>query len=103
VNPFTPDRLMFLVCLALSNRGMRDMQRAAAVVGLVLFSVVGVAHADSPGGWSQFDQMVAKAQGQPKVAQVQQVPQTTPVYEFATGQKPGTWVSPANPNQGATN
>jgi hypothetical protein len=41
--------------------------------------------------------------GQPKVAQAQQVHQTTPVYEFATGQKRGTWVSSENPNSGATN
>jgi hypothetical protein len=81
---------------------MRDMQRVASVAGLVLFGMVGVAYADNPGGWSQFDGMV-KAQGQPKVAQVQQGRQTAPVYEFATGQKGGTWVSQANPNSGATN
>ena len=77
------------------------MQRAAAVAGLMLFSMVGAAYADSPGGWSQFTDMVIH--GQPKVAQAQQVHQTTPVYEFATGQKRGTWVSSENPNSGATN
>ena len=77
------------------------MQRAAVVAGLVLFSTVGVAYADSPGGWSQFNDMVT--QSQPKVAQVQQVHQTAPVYQFTTGQRRGTWVSPANPNSGATN
>jgi hypothetical protein len=77
------------------------MQRAAAVAGLALFSMVGVAYADSPGGWSQINDMVA--QSQPKVAQVQQVHQTAPVYEFSTAQKRGTWVYPANPNSGATN
>jgi hypothetical protein len=40
---------------------------------------------------------------QPAVAQAQQLHQTAPVYEFATGQKHGTWVAPANPNSGATN
>ena len=80
------------------------MQRVASVAGLVLFGMVGVAYADSPGGWSQFDDMV-KAQGQPKVAQVQQGRQTAPVpvYEFATGQRGGTWVSQEIPNGGATN
>ena len=79
------------------------MRRVASLAGLVLFNMAGVAYADSPGGWSQFDGMVAKARGQPQVAQVQQVRQTTPVYEFATGQKRGTWVSHPNPNSGATN
>ena len=79
------------------------MQRVASVAGLVLFGMVGVAYADSPGGWSQFDDIVRKAQSQPKVAQVQQGRQTAPVYEFATGQKRGTSVSQANPHSGATN
>ena len=79
------------------------MKRAAVVAGLVLFSMVGVAYADSPGGWSQFDAMVTKPQSQAKVAQVQQVQQTTTVYEFPTGQKRGTWVSQEPPNGGATN
>ena len=79
------------------------MQRVASLAGLALFGMVGVAYADTPGGWSQFDAMVTKAQGQPQVAQVQQVLQTTPVYEFATGQRGGTWVSQENPNGGATN
>ena len=67
------------------------MQRAAAVAGLMLFSMVGAAYADSPGGWSQFNDLVIH--GQPKVAQAQQLHQTTPVYELPTGQKRGTWVS----------
>ncbi len=79
------------------------MQQVTPVAGLVLFGMVGVAYADAPGGWSQFDAMVSKAQGQPRVAQVQQAPQKTPVYEFATGQKRGTWVSEPNPNNGVTN
>jgi hypothetical protein len=78
------------------------MQRVAAVAGLVLVSMVGVAYADSPGGWSQFNEMM-KPQAQVAVAPVQQVQQAKPVYEFAVGQKSGTWVSTANPNEGATN
>ena len=78
------------------------MQRVAAVAGLVLFGLAGVAYADSPGGWSQFEAMT-KPQSQAKVAQVQQVQQTTPVYEFATDQKRGTTVSQGTPNNGATN
>ena len=77
------------------------MQRAAAVAGLVMFSLVGVAHADSPGGWSQFNDMVTHSQ--PAVAEAKQLHQSVPVYEFATGQQHGTWVAPANPNSGATN
>jgi hypothetical protein len=79
------------------------MKRIAAVAGLVLVSMVGVAYADSPGGWSQFNEMVTEAQRQPNVAQAHQAQQTKPVYEFATGQKRGTWVSQANPNSGVTN
>jgi hypothetical protein len=78
------------------------MQRVAAVAGLVLFSMVGVAYADSPGGWSQFNEMM-KPQAPVRVAPVQEVQQAKPVYEFAVGQKSGTWVAPANPNEGATN
>ena len=78
------------------------MQRVAAVAGLVLFGMVGVAYADSPGGWSQFNEML-KPQAELRVAPVQQVQQAKPVYEFAVGQQSGTWVSPANPNEGATN
>ena len=77
------------------------MQRVAAVAGLVLVSMVGVAYADSPGGWSQLDEMM-KPQDQVAVAPVQQV-QAKPIYEFAVGQKSGTRVFPANPNEGATN
>jgi hypothetical protein len=78
------------------------MQRVAVVAGLVLFGLAGVAYADSPGGWSQFDSMT-KPQSQAKVAQVQQVQQTTTVYEFPTSPKRGTWVSQETPNNGATN
>jgi hypothetical protein len=78
------------------------MQRVAVVAGLVLFSMVGVANADSPGGWSQFEEMM-KPQGQATVAPVQQVQQATPVYEFAAGQKGATSLFPANSNEGANN
>ena len=78
------------------------MQRVAAVAGLVLLGLAGVAYADSPGGWSQFDAMT-KPQSQAKVAQVQQVQQTTPVYELVTGQKRDTTVSQGTPNNSATN
>ena len=78
------------------------MQRVAAVAGLVLFSMVGVANADSPGGWSQFDEMM-KPHGQAKVAPVPQVQQAKPVFEFAVDQKNATSLFPANPNEGATN
>jgi len=71
------------------------MQRAAVVAGLVLFGIVGVANADSPGGWSQFDQMM-KPQSQPKVAQVQDA---KPVYEFNATQQRSTSLFPANPNE----
>jgi len=50
------------------------MQRVAAVAGLALFGMVGVAYADAPGGWSQFDHMV-KQQAAAKVAQGQQMQQ----------------------------
>lgn len=78
------------------------MQRVAAIAGLVLLGMVGVAYADSPGGWSQFDAMM-KPHGQAKVAPVQQVQQAKPVYEFAVGQKRAVGLSPANPNEGAAN
>ncbi len=78
------------------------MQRAAAVAGWVLFSMVGVAYADSPGGWSQFDEMT-KPRGQVKVAPIQQVQQAKPAYEFAIGQKGRAALSPANPDKDATN
>jgi len=78
------------------------MQRVAAVAGLVLVSMVGVAYADSPGGWSQFDEMM-KPHGPAKIAPVQQGQQANPVYEFAVGQKRAVGLSPANPNEGAAN
>ncbi len=78
------------------------MQRVAAVAGLALFSMAGVAYADSPGGWSQFDQMM-KPQAQATAAPVQQVQQAQPVYEFAVGQKRRTALFPAHPNEGAAN
>lgn len=71
------------------------MQRAAVIAGLVLFSMVGVAYADSPGGWSQFNEMT-KPQAQPKVAQVQQA---KPVYEYNATQQRSTSLFPADPNE----
>jgi hypothetical protein len=78
------------------------MRRAFGVSGLVLLSMAGIAHADTPGGWSQFNDLVAKAQGRTTVAPAQQV-QQTPVYEFTAGEKHGTWLFPPNPNEGANN
>jgi hypothetical protein len=78
------------------------MQRALAVAGLVLVAMSGVAYADSPGGWSQFDAMVATAQGQNKVAPLRQV-QQNPVYEFPTGANNRTRLFPPNQNEGANN
>lgn len=52
------------------------MQRVAAVAGVVLFGLVGVAHADSPGGWSQFEAMMKQ-----QAAKVAQSQQAQPVKE----------------------
>ena len=78
------------------------MQRVVAVAGLVLVGMVGVAYADSPGGWSQFDQMM-KPQAQAKAASIQQVQQAQPVYEFAVGQKRNAALFPAHANEGSNN
>jgi hypothetical protein len=78
------------------------MKRVATVTGLMLFGLVGVANADSPGGWSQFDQMM-KPQGQAKVAPVQQVQQAKPVYEFNATQQRSTSLFPADPNEHTNN
>ena len=53
------------------------MQQIASVAGVVSFSTVGVAYADGPGGWSQFNDVVNRAPGQSKAAQAQQAPQKT--------------------------
>jgi hypothetical protein len=80
------------------------MQRVLAVAGVVLFGMAGVAHADSPGGWSQFNDMVAKAQGRVTTpTQPVQVEQARPVYDFATQNRRGTVLFPPNPNEGANN
>jgi hypothetical protein len=39
------------------------MKRLFAASGLVLVAMSGVGYADSPGGWSQFNDLTAKAQG----------------------------------------
>jgi hypothetical protein len=49
------------------------MKSMLAVVSLVLFHV-GVAQADSPGGWDQFTATMAKARAQQNAAVVQQAP-----------------------------
>ena len=101
MKPFIPDRLKLPVSW-LVGQGVVDMRRAAAVAVLVFFSLAGVAYADSPGGWSQFDAMT-RPQGRVTMAPVQEVQQAKPVYEFAVGQKGGTSLSPANPNEAASN
>lgn len=78
------------------------MKRVFAVSVLVLFSMAGVAYADSPGGWSQFSDMVSKAQGRNQAAPLHQA-QQSPVYEFTAGEQRGTRLFPANPNEGANN
>jgi hypothetical protein len=76
------------------------MKREATVAGLVLFGLVGAAYADSPGGWSQFNDMAAKAQARDKIAPVQPA---KPVYEFNATQQRSTSLFPANPNERTNN
>lgn len=49
------------------------MKSMLAVVSLALFHM-GVAQADSPGGWDQFTATMAKARSQQNAAVVQQAP-----------------------------
>jgi hypothetical protein len=79
------------------------MKRVASVAGLALFGLVNVANDDSPGGWSQFDALVAKAQDRDKIAPVQEVQRANPVYQFNAGQQRSTSLFPANPAERATN
>ncbi len=79
------------------------MKRVASVAGLVLFGLMNVAYADSPGGWSQFDAMVAKAQDRDKIAPVQEVQRTSPIYQFNAAQQGSTSLFPANPAERANN
>jgi hypothetical protein len=79
------------------------MKRVATATGLLLFGVVATAYADSPGGWSQYDDLMAKVQAHDHVASVQQVQQAKPVYEFNTSQQRTTSVFPANPNERTNN
>lgn len=72
--------------------------KRVGVASLVLFGLVGVAYADSPGGWSQFDAMVKGGQAQKVVVQAAPVGQPKEVAQFVTNEKTGTWVFPANPN-----
>ena len=76
------------------------MRRVAPVAGLALFGMVSVAYADSPGGWSQFDALVAKAQDRNRLAPVQQA---NPIYEFNAAQQRSTSVFPANPAEHTNN
>jgi hypothetical protein len=79
------------------------MKRMATATGVMLFSLAGVAYADSPGGWSQFNDMTAKAQAREHAASVQQVQQSEPVYGLNTTQHGNTAVFPAEPNQRTSN
>jgi len=79
------------------------MKRMAMAASLILFSLVGAAYADSPGGWSQFNDLVAKAQARDQAASVQEVQQAKPVYEFNTTQQRRAAVFPANPDERSTN
>ncbi len=76
------------------------MWRLATVTGLALFGLVGVAYADSPGGWSQFNDLVAKAQDRDKAAPAQQA---KPVYEFNAAQQRSTSLFPPDPNERTNN
>jgi hypothetical protein len=78
------------------------MKRLFAASGLVLVAMSGVGYADSPGGWSQFNDLTAKAQGRNNLAPAQQV-HPTPVYEFTAGEKRGTRLFPPNTDEGANN
>jgi hypothetical protein len=78
------------------------MKRVFAATSLVLAAISGAAYADSPGGWSQFNDLVARPQGQNKVAPAQQVHQP-PVYEFSTGERRSTRLFSPNPDEGANN
>ena len=78
------------------------MQRALAFAGLVLVAMNGVAYADSPGGWSQSNDLATKAQGRVKESgQEVQVQQAKPVSEYSTQNRRNTQLFLPNPNEGA--
>jgi hypothetical protein len=74
------------------------MKKFLGVVGMLLS--MGVAHADSPGGWSQFNEMT-----KPRTTATVTTPQVqqTTVYEFPAGESRGTWLHPPHQNEGANN
>jgi hypothetical protein len=77
------------------------MRNMFAATGLVLVALGGVAQADSPGGWDQFTVMAKNHAVPVKQAQVRPVADVPQVEVFMNNQRQGTWVFPANPNQGA--
>jgi hypothetical protein len=103
VTRVTPDWPMLLYPPVEHEPGRKGMKRMATATAVMLFSWVGVAYADSPGGWSQFNDMTTKAQASEHAASVQQVQQAKPVYEFNTTQQRNTAVFPADSNQRTSN